>query len=240
MALKKTHLKVILFDLDGTLLVYTESSEASWQQACHRYEADLDCMPLEHIVKAIVDQAGWFWSDPARHKVGRLDLRQTRRSIAATALESLGIQNRLLAEKVADAMSDHREKAMALAPGAIETLACLRERGFRLGMITNGDSNGQRYKIRTFGLEPFFEAIQIEQEAGIGKPEDGVYEMALERFEIDARQAWMIGDDLVWDIQAAQKEGVRAGWVDYERKGLPKGTTIRPDRVIHSLDELIR
>ncbi len=231
---------VVFFDLDSTLITYTEGSEVSWQIACCRYEAQLAPLPVEQVVKAILDQAGWFWSDPARHKTGRLDLRQARRGIAMEAFNTLGFQDQGLAEKVADAMSDHRDMAITMIPGSLETLASLSASGVRLGLITNGDSKGQRWKIHQFGLERFFEHIQIEGEAGLGKPEDGVYELALQKFGVEASQAWMVGDDLVWDIQAAQKARVWAVWVDYERKGLPENAPCRPDRVIHSLSELVR
>lgn len=61
----------------------------------------------------------------------------------------------------------------------------------------------------------------------------------MERLGIEAAEAWMAGDDLVWDIQAAQKAGVRAIWVDLERKGLAEDAKILPDRITHSLKELV-
>ncbi len=238
MAVTPSRPNVVFFDLDSTLILQTEPSEATWRVACCLFEPELKPVPVERVVQAIMDRAGWYWSDPGRHKVGRSDLRAARRGIAVEAFRSVGLDDPALAEKVADVMSDRREGAMALIPGAVETLTCLRGLGTRLGLITNGDSKGQRYKIHTFGLEPYFDLIQIEGEAGLGKPEDGVYELALEKLGVSPAEAWMVGDDLVWDIQAAQKAGLHAIWVDYEKKGLPENSPILPDRIIHSLKEL--
>lgn len=49
----------------------------------------------------------------------------------------------------------------------------------------------------------------------------------------------MIGDNLITDIRAAQQIGIHAVWVDAPGNGLPDGTTVRPDRIIRSLSELI-
>ena len=52
-------------------------------------------------------------------------------------------------------------------------------------------------------------------------------------------ETWMIGDNLDFDILGAQQVGIYAVWVDAHRKGLPAGTTVRPDRTIGSLTELV-
>ncbi len=239
MAITESTPKVIFFDLDGTLIFQTEGSEKCWREVCCRYEAEFKPTSLEQVVGATLEYVNWYWSDPIRHKTGRLDLRKARREIAAGAFQSLGLHAPGLADKVADGVSDIRDAAIALAPEALETLAGLRDMGIRLGMITNGDFKGQRYKIDTFGLEPYFETIQIEGEAGIGKPEEGVYEMALQKMGVAPADAWMVGDDLTWDIQAAQKAGLQAVWLDVDRKGLHPGFRVHPDRIIHSLRELL-
>ena len=239
MALNDPSPKVILFDLDGTLLLLSETPETCWREAWREVGPDVQAMPLEKVLAGILDQAQWFWSDPVRHKRGRLDLRKARREIVVAAFQKLGLDDPTLAQRIADTASARREACIELAPAAGETLTALRHAGFRLGLITNGDSKGQRHKINTFGLAPFFEVIQIEGEVGIGKPEDGVYEMTLEKLRVEPRDACMVGDDLVWDIQAAQKAGLQAVWVDYERKGLPEASNFRPDRIISCLKELV-
>ena len=44
-------------------------------------------------------------------------------------------------------------------PDAIPTLRILKERGYKLGIITDGDTARQRRKIEYLALEPFFGSI---------------------------------------------------------------------------------
>jgi putative hydrolase of the HAD superfamily len=49
----------------------------------------------------------------------------------------------------------------------------------------------------------------------------------------------MVGDNLEWEVIAPQWLGIFAVWHDHTGRGLPKGTTARPDLIIRSLRELI-
>jgi putative hydrolase of the HAD superfamily len=231
--------KVILFDLDDTIISFSASSMDCWREVCARYADEAGGFRPYALLEAILRNSQAYWSDPVRHKRGRLDLKQARREVVAWAFESLGIQNVPLANKVADEFTTLRETSISPFPRAIETLEYLMKQGIRLGLVTNGNSDDQRRKIIQFGLEPYFELIQIEGEAGIGKPEPGVYEMALQKLRISAQEAWMVGDNLEWDVEAAQRVGLKTIWVDIAGKGLPEGGTIQPDRIIRAISELI-
>ena len=237
--MKTTTPKAILFDLDDTIISFSGSSETCWHEVCERYAARVPGLTPERFLEAILEYAQWYWGDAARHKRGRLDLRQARREVVAGAFLSLKINNPALANEIADAFSNLREASISLFPGAVETLASLRSRGVKLGLITNGDSEGQRLKINTFELAAYFDCILIEGENGFGKPEPEVYELALKRLGIGPEEAWMVGDNLVWDIEAAQKAGIKAIWVDFAGAGLSEESPIQPDRIIHSIAELV-
>ena len=124
-------------------------------------------------------------------------------------------------------------------PGAIETLLRLRMANIRLGLITNGDAEGQRAKIERFSLAGYFDHIQIEGEFGIGKPDERAYRNALSELGAEPSEAWMVGDNLDADIRGAQQVGIYAVWVDAQGSGLPDGATVRPDMTIGSLSDLI-
>ena len=49
----------------------------------------------------------------------------------------------------------------------------------------------------------------------------------------------MVGDDLEFDIRGAQQAGIYAVWVDARGGGPPAGTSVRPDRIIGSLSDLV-
>ncbi len=188
---------------------------------------------------AIKREADWYWSEPGRHREGRMDLRAASARIVGRALADLGFDGAAIAREISDRYRDLRDERLCLVEGAIETIEWFRSRGVRLGMATNGAAAAQRAKIERFGLEPYFERIIVEGEFGTGKPERGVYEALFESLGTEPTKTWSVGDNLEWDVGAPQSFGAYGIWVDVWRGGLPAGAAVRPDRVIHTIRELI-
>ena len=128
---------------------------------------------------------------------------------------------------------------MCLFPGSIGTIEHFRAAGVRLGLVTNGDSEGQRAKIRRFGLESYFESIVIEGEFGVGKPDERIFRHTLGQLGVSGDEAWMVGDRLEWEIGPAQALGIQGIWVDVAGDGLPPEIDFRPDRIVQRIAELI-
>jgi putative hydrolase of the HAD superfamily len=108
-----------------------------------------------------------------------------------------------------------------------------------MGLITNGNAEFQRPKIRRFELEQYFDFILIESEFGVGKPDLRVFRYGLEKFGASPAQVWMIGDDLEYDMHPAQTLGMDTVWVNHADESLPADGSITPTWMIYSLAELI-
>lgn len=78
----------------------------------------------------------------------------------------------------------------------------------------------------------------IEEEVGVGKPDTRVFEIAMQKLGLGPEDVWMVGDNLVWDVEAPQKLGIYAVWNDFRKKGLPKNSIIIPNRIISEISEL--
>jgi len=65
------------------------------------------------------------------------------------------------------------------------------------------------------------------------------YRHALQSLGVAAHEAWMVGDNLEWEVVAPQRLGIYAIWYDGYGVGLPEGSAIRPDRIIRALPELL-
>ncbi len=127
---------------------------------------------------------------------------------------------------------------MYLLPNAADTLAYFQARKFRLALVTNGDSEGQRAKVARFGLAKFFDLILVEGELGIGKPDRRIFSKALELIGSTPEQTLMIGDNLVWDILGAHTAGIKGIWLDWKKAGLPQDTPVKPFARITDLSQL--
>ena len=98
-------------------------------------------------------------------------------------------------------------------PGALDALRTFRELGIKLALVTNGAAEVQRAKIERFELAPLFDAIVVEGEFGLGKPEPAVYTHALASLGVSAADAWMVGDNLEWDVVTPRALGMRGIWI---------------------------
>ena len=177
--------------------------------------------------------------DPEKHRVGRLDLYQTRRELVAKALIESGLGSSTLGHQIADAFSAEKDRLIAPLPGAIETLQKLKDNHISLALVTNGGSLVQRSKIERFDLARYFTYILVEGEFGFGKPDRRVYQACLEELKADAGQSWMVGDDLNRDIGGAMQVGMRGIWVDWRKKGLSPDSPVKPDCIITTLSDLL-
>lgn len=108
-----------------------------------------------------------------------------------------------------------------------------------MALVTNGDSVGQRYKIDRFDLESFFDCIVIEEEFGVGKPDDSVFHHALASLNAEPQQAWMVGDNFRWEIAPCRRLGLHTVWVDVLGDGLYPEADGEPHRTVRAIEELI-
>ena len=234
--------RAILFDLDDTLIRAYAQPEEAWTRLLHVFSAHLDAhdpAALERVRVTIMDEARAFWSDRAEAAKWRLDIPGARRLSVRRGLEKLGYRDEALADRIADAFTELRRSEYRLYPDAHATVDALRDRGVRLALVTNGAAETQRAKIERFELAHRFHHIQIEGEFGQGKPELAVYRHALERLGCDACDAWMVGDNYEWEVEAPQKLGVCGIWYDPFDAGIPAHATAQPTRVIKRLGELL-
>lgn len=231
-------MKAVLLDLDDTLLDYSSGAEQCWTQACGARASALD---QPRLLAELARSRRWFWSDPERHRRERTDMRRAWTTIVARALEGCGAADPRVAAEVAEDFAERRRAVMTLFPEAREFLSALRARGLPLALVTNGDAREQRDKIERHALAPFFDAILIEGEMGVGKPEAIIYRRALDALGVPpGPDVWMVGDHLEWDVAGSQRVGLRAAWIDRPGAGLPPDAAIRPDLILRALGELTR
>ncbi|RJQ65850.1 MAG: HAD family hydrolase [Desulfobacteraceae bacterium] len=230
--------KGILFDLDDTIIAYSAGAEPTWQRLCNEYTAKYELCDSSVLFNTIMEINRWFWSDEERHRTGRNDMDNTRRKLMTSVFQKLKLKAPC-AWELADAFSEQREEAVYLFQNAVETLEFFRRSNIRLAMMTNGQSHKQRAKINRFGLEKYFTTILVEGEMGFGKPDPAVYYRALDELALHPEDVWSVGDNLEWDVGGPQKLGIFGVWNDHGRVGLPSHSKITPDRIVHTISELM-
>jgi putative hydrolase of the HAD superfamily len=234
----------MLIDMDDTILSLTATARRCWGDLCVTFAPRLPFQASHEAILATLNKArNEFWSDPARVHPFRTDLLGARRTILAEFLKQVGMADGDEAAALAQEMAHHYTEAqigtITAFPGAIEAVRELRTRGVKLALITNGNGSEQRRKIERFQLASLFDCVIVEGEYGKGKPDPEVYHHALTTLKAAPHEAWMVGDNLEWEVAVPKRLGLYTVWVDHENEGLPANAPAQPDRIIHNLAELV-
>ncbi len=95
----------------------------------------------------------------------------------------------------------------------IPTLQLWQQQGIQLGVISNFDTRLITV-LKLLKLEQFFTSLTISSVAGFAKPNQKIFEIALKKHYITAKQAWHIGDSLIEDYQGAKNAGISSFWLN--------------------------
>ena len=97
---------------------------------------------------------------------------------------------------------------------AYPVLDWLKERGVRVGCVTNRVFGGPRFdeELRELGLDRYFEASAVSCDVGYMKPHPKLYQHVVDAMGIDPRETAMVGDSLKADVEGAQALGMTAIW----------------------------
>jgi putative hydrolase of the HAD superfamily len=232
----------VVFDMDGTLLEWKDPA-VSWSQSVLTH---LDVIHQTLVERGYQPPAAELFSPAMQARAG------TRWSEAMRTCRSYTVDDLLeemLPEMSLEVAEDDLKACVAAfealpwpngpVDGAQSTLATLRKRRLRVGLISNTWSSAacRNQELRRAGLLDLLGVRVYSSEMEVMKPHPAIFLRALSQLDVTAAQAVMVGDILEMDIAGAQGVGMRAVWLDSRGRGLPDDT-IQPDASIRQLGEL--
>src|SRR5438132_29536 len=119
-----------------------------------------------------------------------------------------------------------------------ETLATLRERGYRLGLLSNTwwAAAWHNADLAAHGLAPLLDELVYTSDLECSKPHPAVFREIASRLGVASKMCVMIGDRQVDDVSGARAAGMRAIWRRND-SGFPT-SDVAPDAVVDALAEL--
>lgn len=92
--------------------------------------------------------------------------------------------------------------------GAVESVARLKEAGFRLGVVSNAEGQVAR-DLDNAGFGGMFETVVDSHLVGVEKPDPAIFDIALERMGgLGAESAVYLGDLPIVDVEGARSAGL--------------------------------
>ena len=105
---------------------------------------------------------------------------------------------------------------LRLFPKTPSTLIYLKSKGYHLGVISDGITIKQWEKLIRLGLNHFFDEVVTSEEAGVEKPDEKIFRLALDRMGCQPTKSIMIGNKFNKDIIGAINIGMSAILVNSE------------------------
>ncbi|MFY9720287.1 MAG: HAD family hydrolase [Candidatus Cybelea sp.] len=228
---------LVLFDLDDTLHDDTYAYHSAAEEVAREVAAEhgIDALALK---AAYIVEAEGFWTRLSADDL-KVKLASIRADMWQTALESVGVGDPEVAARSADRYNTYRAKYYTLFPGALELLRALKERGVKLGLVTNGLSETHREKIALLRISELFDAIFLADEVGMIKPDPLLFAHACRTLGGAPSRAVMVGDRYDRDIRGAQEAGLFTVWLNVRAEELPPGAT-PPDATCSSIADVAR
>jgi putative hydrolase of the HAD superfamily len=226
----------VLFDLDDTLHGDTDAYRRAARKVAEEVgrTRGIDATALFEIYVA---SARAFWK---RLSVDHLAIAFTdvRSQIWEEALAQVGIHDGDLAVACTEHYTEYRAGFLTLLPGAQELLEALRDRGCKLGIVSNGFASTHHRKIDVLGLRPLVDAIFLADEMGMVKPDPGCFTYACRTLGSDPHRTAMVGDRYDRDVVGAQAAGLFSVLFDFHAIPLPPESRA-PDAVVKTLPEVL-
>ncbi len=107
----------------------------------------------------------------------------------------------------------------------------------KVAIITNGSTQRQKAKIINTNLNSCFDKIIISEEVGFSKPDKRIYELALNKHNVQPEDKLYVGDDIENDIGGCQNANIKGIW--FNPHMIKNDTEIKPYAQINSFDRLL-
>ena len=95
-----------------------------------------------------------------------------------------------------------------LYPHVTDALVALREKGYKLWLLSNAQRVFTAFELNHLGLAPYFDGIYISSDYGCRKPDIRFFNALIQEQKLDIGNCLMIGNDLDTDIAGAKNAGL--------------------------------
>ena len=234
------HAKTILFDLDSTLFDHHHSLHAGLLAIQSRFPG-LSHIPVDKLADVYNRCLETAYSKYLKNEIKFVEVADLKFNLLYEELGLSEPDSRVTALWEDVYKPAYRESMKATA-GSLETLENLKDKGYILAIVTNGQKDAQIVKARAVGAyESVDGRIFTSQEAGAAKPNARLFEFAFRQLEVGSDEkpgVWMVGDSIEADIEGAIRFGITPILYDPTAKDNTIKVLTEEIRIIRNMAEL--
>lgn len=199
----------LVFDLYGTLVdIHTEESDTVWEK-CALYFGFYGAHYTGAELKTAF-RAAMTWREAQAGQSYECFPDIPFELVMAELFEAKGVTENAsqLGINAAQLFRICSIEYLRLYPYVLEALTALREKGYRLWLLSNAQRVFTAYELRALGLGDQLDGVYISSDYGCRKPDTRFYNALLTEQKLDAASCLMIGNDRETDIAGAKKAGM--------------------------------
>ena len=190
------NIKAIIFDAYGTLFDVNSAAEKCKNKIGSKWES------FSNYWRTTQLEYTWLRSLMKRHK----DFWKITEDSLDKSIKVFDINPDMKSELL------DLYKILSPYPEVKETLKLLKEKNYKLSILSNGTPSLLKGLVSRNNIEVFDDIFSVE-EVGIFKPDSNVYDIPVKKYEIEKNEVAFLSAN-TWDVSGGGNYGFNAIWVN--------------------------
>ena len=215
------NVKAIIFDAYGTLFDVNSAAEKCKDKIGSKWEAFANFWRTTQL------EYTWLRSLMERHK----DFWQVTEDSLDKSMKAFNIDLSMKDELL------NLYKVLSPYKEVPETLKTLKEKKFKLAILSNGTPSLLKELVNSNDLDNLFDDIFSIEEVGIYKPSSKVYDIPIKKYQIEKSEVAFLSAN-TWDVSGGGNYGYQSIWVN-RNNNIFDNLDYEPKNQIKNLKDLL-
>ena len=216
------NIKAIIFDAYGTLFDVNSAAEKCKDKIGDKWEGFANYWRTTQL------EYTWLRSLMKRHK----DFWQVTEDSLDKSMKTYNIDSSMKNELL------DLYKKLSPFKEVPEVLKLLKEKNFKLAILSNGTPSLLKELVKSNKLDNIFDDLFSIEEVGIYKPDSKVYDMPVNKYQITKEKIAFLSAN-TWDVSGGGNYGYNSVWVN-RNNNIFDNLDYKPQNEIKDLSELIK
>ena len=215
------NIKAIIFDAYGTLFDVNSAAEKCKDKIGDNWE------PFANFWRTTQLEYTWLRSLMKRHK----DFWQITEESLNKSMMAFNIDLKMKGELL------NLYKVLSPFQEVPETLKTLKEKKFKLAILSNGTPSLLNELVKSNNLDNLFDDLFSIEQVGIYKPSSKVYDIPIKKYQIEKNEIAFLSAN-TWDVSGGGNYGYQSIWVN-RNNNIFDNLDYKPNHEIKDLSELL-